>query len=125
MPFFDGFSRTYKIRGAQAQAEQQEANLQDTEYNILMEVVKTHADASASMQNLHASEKLLDTAQASQSSSQRRYEKGAADILEILNTQKALSDAQQERIRSLAEWRSARLRLLANVGVMGREALLP
>jgi outer membrane protein len=120
IPIFDGFSRTYKIRGAQAQAEQRETALQDTEHNTLMEVVKTHADAVASVENLDASEKLLDAAQESLSVSQRRYEKGAADILEIINTQTALSDAQQERIRSLSEWRSARLRLLASAGMLGR-----
>jgi outer membrane protein len=47
------------------------------------------------------------------------------DILEFLSTQSALSDAQQERIRSLAEWRSARLRLLAAAGMLGRIALAP
>jgi len=123
LPLFDGFSRTYKIRGAEAQAEQRETALQDTEHNTLMEVVKTHADAVASVENLDASEKLLDAAQESLSVSQRRYEKGAADILEILNTQTALSDAQQERIRSLSEWRSARLRLLASAGMLGRAAV--
>ncbi|CAG9932453.1 TolC family protein [Candidatus Nitrotoga arctica] len=55
IPFFDGFSRTYKIRGAEAKVEQREAELQDTEHTILMEVVKAYADA-ASLQNLQASE---------------------------------------------------------------------
>jgi outer membrane protein len=125
VPIFDGFARTYKVRGAQAQAEQQEAQLQDTENDILMGIVKTHADAVSSLQNLGASEDLLAIAEASQQSSQRRYEMGAADILETLNTQKALSDARQERVRSLAEWRSARLRLLAGAGLLGRDSLLP
>jgi len=123
IPFFDGFSRTYKIRGAEAQAEQSEAALQDTEHNTLMEVVKAYADATSSLLNLQASENLLGAAQESLNTSKRKYEKGVADILEILNTQAALSDAQQERIRSLAEWRSARLRLLADVGLMGRDAV--
>lgn len=125
IPLFDGFSRTYKIRGAEAQTMEREAEVLDTEHNTLMEVVKAHADAATSLQNLHASEKLLGAAQESLSTSQRKYEKGAADILEILNTQAALNDAQQERIRSLSEWRSARLRLLASVGLMGREAGRP
>lgn len=125
IPFFDGFSRTYKIRGAEAKVEQREAELRDAEHTILMEVVKAYADATASLQNLQASEKLLSAAQESLNTSQRKYGKGAADILEILNTQTALSDAQQERIRSLAEWRSARLRLLSNVGMMGRSAVAP
>ncbi len=124
-PLFDGFSRTYKIRGAEAQAEQNEARLKDTEENILMELVKAHADATASLLNLQASEKLLKAAQESLLSAQRRYERGAADIPEILQTQTALADAQQERIRTLAEWRSARLRLLASVGIMGRSTVAP
>lgn len=122
IPFFDGFSRTYKIRGAEAQAVQREAEVMDTQHTTLMEVVKAHADVASSLQNLQGSEKLLNAAQESLNTSQRKYEKGAADILEILNTQAALTDAQQERIRSLSEWRSARLRLLASVGMMGREA---
>jgi outer membrane protein len=125
IPIFDGFSRTYKVRGAEAQVEQRGAELQDTEHQILMEVVKAHADAAAALENLQASEALLTAAQDSLSVSKRKYEKGATDILEILNTQTALSDAQQERIRSLAEWRSARLRLLANAGQMGRIAESP
>lgn len=125
IPLFDGFSRTYKMRGAEAQAEQRAAELQDAEHSTLMEVVKAHADAAASLQNLQASENLLSAAQESLNTSQRKYDKGAADILEILNTQSALADAKQERIRSLAEWRSARLRLLANAGLMGREVVTP
>jgi len=66
---------------------------------------------------------LLKAAQEALTVSQRRYGKGAADITEILNTQSTLSDAQRERIRCLAEWQSARLRLLANAGRMGKSAV--
>lgn len=123
VPLFDGFSRTYKVRGAEALVEQREADLLSTEQNTLMEVVKAYADTMASMQNLQYSEQLLSSAQESLHISKRRYEKGAADVIEILNTQIALSDAQQERIRSLAEWRSARLRLVASAGMIGRSTL--
>ncbi len=52
---------------------------------------------------------------------QRKYDLGVVDILDMLSVQVALADAEQERISSLAEWRSARLRLLANAGMMGLE----
>lgn len=48
-------------------------------------------------------------------------DRGVADILEMLHVQAALTDAEQERVSSLADWRSARLQLLANVGVIGRK----
>jgi outer membrane protein len=120
---FEGFARTYKVRGAQAQSEQSEAQLQDTELQILMEVVKAHADAQSSFENLEASQRLLEAAQAALQSSQKRYDKGAADVLELLAAQGALADAQQERVRCLSDLRSARLRLMSSAGALGRAAL--
>jgi outer membrane protein len=119
-PIFEGFGRTYKIRGAEAQAELSEAQLQDTTNQILTDIIKAHADAITSLGTLKASERLLTSAREAVQSSQRRYDKNAADILELLNTESALADAQQERIRAVAEYRSARLRLLANTGILGR-----
>ncbi|MDP2875889.1 MAG: TolC family protein [Holophaga sp.] len=123
IPIFDGFSTSYKVRGAQAQVEQKEAALADTEHQIAMELIKAHADATSALHNLEASAVLLEAAQSALVVSQRKYDKGAADIMEILNTQGALSDAQNQRIRCLAEWRSARLRLLASAGQIGRSAV--
>lgn len=123
MPIFDGFATTYKVRGAQAQVEQKEAALLDAEHQIAMEVIKAHADAVSALRNLEASALLLEAARSASAVSQRKYDKGAADIMELLNTQAALADAQNERIRCLAEWRAARLRLLASAGQMGRAAV--
>jgi outer membrane protein len=123
VPFFEGFSRTYKIRGAQAQAEQRQAELQDTEHQVLTEVVKSYADAVSSLDNLQSSESLLLAAQAALDSSERRYAKGAADILELLNAQSVLADAHLERVRCLAEWHASRLELMANSGSLGLSAL--
>ncbi|MGD0280396.1 MAG: TolC family protein [Smithella sp.] len=123
VPIFDGFSRTYKIREAKAQVEQKEAELHDVEYQTLMDLVKTHADASSALQNLQAADTLLKAAMDSLDVVQRKYEKGAADILEMLNTQSALADAQMEYIRCQADWNSARLRLLASAGKLDRTAV--
>jgi outer membrane protein len=123
IPIFDGFSRSYKIKEAEAQVEQKEAELQDVEYQTLMALVKAYADATSALQNQQASDALLKAAKESLEVSQRKFEKGAADVLEMLNTQAALADAQMEHIRCQAEWNSARLRLLASAGKMGRDAV--
>lgn len=86
---------------------------------MAMEVVQAYSDAAAALRNLEASDRLLRTAQSSLASSQRKYEKGAADVLEILSTQKALADAQQERVRCVSEWRSASLRVVSAAGKLG------
>ena len=124
LPIFEGFARTYRIRGAEAQAEQSKAQLQDATSQALTEVVKAHADALTSLKTLKATELLLVAATQSLHSSLRRYDRHAADILEVLNSQSALADAEQERIRAVAEWRSARLRLLAESGLLVRADLL-
>lgn len=121
IPLFDGFARHYKVRGAQAQAAQREAEAEEVQQQTLMELVKTHAEASMALANLAASQAWLDAAQDALASVRRKFGLGAADILEMLNTQSALLEAQQERIRCQAEWRSARLRLLAGAGMLARD----
>jgi outer membrane protein len=125
VPIFEGFGRTYKIQGIKAQVEQSEAQLQDTTNQILTEVVKAHADALTSQGTLKATDRLMAAATQGLRSALRRYERNAADILEVLNSQSSLADAEQERIRAIAESRSARLRLLANSGFLGFADLLP
>ncbi|MGU7775774.1 TolC family protein [Burkholderia sp. MR1-5-21] len=123
IPFFEGFSRTYRIRGAQAQAEQAQAQLLDTQQQILREVLKAHADAETAIGNLDASAQLLVAAETALASAHNRYALGAGDILELLAAQAAFSEARQERVRALADWESARLRLFASAGIMGRWAI--
>ncbi|CAM2198385.1 Protein CyaE (plasmid) [Paraburkholderia kururiensis] len=120
IPLFEGFARTYKVREAQAQADQDEAQIEETEHQVLREVVQAYADAQSSLASLNASAMLLASAEAALTSSRNRYEHGVADIIELINAQTALADARQERIRSEAQWRSARLRLLADTGMLGR-----
>lgn len=123
IPVFDGFGSTYRLRGSQAQVERTKAELANVEQQIAMGVIKSHADTTSALRNLESSAILLDAAKSSLAVSQRKYDKGAADISEVLSTQAALSDAWQERVRCLAEWHSGRLQLLASVGQMGRFAV--
>jgi outer membrane protein len=123
VPVFDGFLNRYKVHEARATVSVKEAALVYTERVTLTEIVKAYSDATAAMANLRESQSLLQAAEASETSSKRRYESGATDILEVLSTQAALADARQERVRCLADWRSARLRLLATSGILSNDAI--
>jgi outer membrane protein len=123
IPIFDGFASTYKLRSAQAEVEKDAETLADKEQQVAMEIIRAYADTTSALRNLDASATLLASAESALAVSRRRYDKGAADIIEILSTQTALADAQNERVRCLAEWHSARLQLLANAGRMGRFAV--
>lgn len=123
VPLFDGFARHYRVDEANALVRVKEAELQDTRQATLMAVISAHADAVAALQNLRASEELLQAAQAANDSSRRRYEGGAGEILELLSTQTARIDAEQERVRCLADWHMARLLLLASAGRLDRASV--
>lgn len=120
IPLFDGFSHTYKVRNAQAQTDLREAELLETEAQVLGELANAFADTQSALRNLASSQRLLESARTALENVQRKYERGLSDLLDILNVQAALADASQERIRALAEWHSARLRLLASAGELGR-----
>ena len=120
IPVFEGFGTTYKVRGAQATADKAQVQMEDTEHQVLTEIVKAHADAVSSFENLDSSLSLIDATAAAVESASKRYEAGASDILELLNAQSALAQAREERLRCLSEWRSARLRLIAGAGVLSQ-----
>jgi outer membrane protein len=124
IPLFEGFASTYKVRSAKAKVEKETAALTEIEEQIAIGVIKAYADARSAVQNLDASVALLKAAQSALAVSQRKYNKGAADITELLSTQAALVDAENERIRTLAEWQSARLQLLASAGRLGKSSLV-
>lgn len=123
IPIFDGFARTYKIRGAQAQVEQKKAELLEAERQVLLEMVKTYADANAALENLDASKKFLESAQIAFYSTQQKFNQGAADMSAVLNMQAMLLDAEEERTRCLAEWHSTKLKLLAHAGLLESTSL--
>jgi outer membrane protein len=50
---------------------------------------------------------------------QGRYKAGVGSTLELLEAQRAMADAAQQRINALATWRATRLRLAASLGKLG------
>lgn len=125
VPLFEGFARTYKIQEAKSQASAAQAQYVDTEHQILMALIKAHADAIAALGNIDSSAELLTASQAAEVSSQRRYANGATNIVELLTAQSNLADAEQERVRCLAEWNAARLRLMTSAGSLGLTRISP
>ena len=111
IPVFDGFGSTYKVRNAQALAEQKAVEYQNTQQQILQELVEIHADAQAAWRNLNAAHGLLLISQESLQSTQNLYQSGAADILQLNQALANLQHAQQEHSQAQAEWLRARLRV--------------
>jgi outer membrane protein len=123
IPVFDGFLTRYRVHEAQATVRLKEVALLEAERVTLTDVVNAYEDATAALDGLTPARDLLEAATAAHASSERRYEAGATDIVELLTTQETLSNARQENIRSSADWRSSRLRLLAATSLLTVDAV--
>jgi len=113
IPIFSGFGQGYKLKESEAQIQIKEAELRDIQLKILEDVTLVYTDARLALDNLEASRRLLDSARAALDNVKKKYERGVSDIVDVLNVQSAFFDANLERIKTLSEWQSARLRLLS------------
>ena len=104
IPLFDGFNTTYKARAAQALVEQKAIEYQATEQQTLHELVQLHADAKASLNNLHMAQELYRVARQAALSTQRQYDQGAADIVQLNQSLSSLQQAQLELAKSQTDF---------------------
>lgn len=123
IPIFDGHVRRHNIQQAQAQAEKAALQAQDTENQVLTELVKEYSDLAAAQENIAATQQWLVAAQASMASATLRYERGAADMLELISAQNTLNEALDARAQCEYQWNSARLKLMSDTGSMDRDAI--
>jgi outer membrane protein len=116
---FDGFSRHYQTRAARAEFELADADLRSTEQKIALEVWQAYQTLESQTHALDSTLKLLGFATKSLEVAQGRYKAGVGSTLELLEAQRAMADAAQQRINALSSWRATRLRLAASLGRLG------
>jgi outer membrane protein len=124
IPIFEGFTRTYQIREAEARVEVQQATLADAEMQVAQAVWQSYQTLQTAAENLTNSATLLESARQSFEASQHRYESGVGNILELLTAQTAFANAQQQRVQALTDWRIGKVQLVGSLGrlILSREA---
>lgn len=123
VPLFEGFANLYKVKSAQAEIEVQQDNLLDAEQQVAQDVWTSYQTFLTDTENLHNTETILQSARLQFEAAQQRYQRGVANVLELMSAQTTLSDALQQRIHALADWRTARLQLAASIGTLGTWAI--
>lgn len=123
VPIFEGFGRQYRIRAANAQAEQKEAEQARIEQQVMLEIWKSYQALNTRHEHIEAARLLLDSAGRSFAVAEGRYRAGVGNILELLNAQSAVASAEQRRIEALSGWLTARLQLAASIGRLGMWAI--
>jgi outer membrane protein len=123
IPLFEGFERHYQIDQAVAQAQWQENAIDDAKRQAGLEVWTSYQALIAAVQNVTQSAHLLGMAQRAYDASLHRYDAGVGNILELLNTQAALANAKQRRVKELANLSYARIDLATKLGILDRDRL--
>jgi outer membrane protein len=123
VPIFEGFSRSYSIRQAEAVAEQQEAAFHAAEQQVANTVWSSYQTLQTDTENLRNTEVISQSAGEAFEASQQRYSSGVGNILELLTAQTTLASAEQLRIQAQVDWRTARLQLAASLGKLGMWAV--
>lgn len=123
IPIFEGFSSVYKARAAEADLETQQDKLLDTEQQVAQQVWSGYQTFMINTENVHNTDTVLRSARLQYNAASERYRLGITNILELMSAQTTLSQALQQRIQSLADWRISRLDLAASIGILGSWAV--
>ena len=124
IPLFDGLARAAKLNAATARAEGKAIELVGAELQVSLDVWKAYHELQTQTTALDASKDLVDSTSLAAKALEARYRAGASGIVDLLNAQSALSNAQKQRILTLGNWRSARLKLLGALGQLGFWAVI-
>ena len=119
VPIFEGFSRRYLTRQAQAEADAQLEVVNQAEHQVSLDIWTSYQTLQATTLNVENSFSQLHIAQLSYEAAMRRYLAGVGNIMELLNTQGALASSKHQRIQALTDWRISRLSLGAKLGELG------
>lgn len=119
IPLYEGQARQAQIRAAEAEYDTRQFETDSIEQEVSLEVWSAYNDLGSERERLATGEKLVVNARLALDITQGRYKAGVGDILEVLNAQKTLAQAERQRIESQGAWQSARLRLAAAVGRIG------
>jgi outer membrane protein len=81
---------------------------------VMKDALFMHTEAKAALSNLKAAQQLASTAQLATESLQRKYDQGAADLVQMSQSMSALTQARSELVKCWTEWQAARLKLVLN-----------
>jgi TolC family type I secretion outer membrane protein len=118
IPLFSGFSTTYKVRAAEAQADVQAARREQVRLQVALDVWNAHANLTTATQSVKTATDLLESATQSERVAAGRYRAGVGSILDLLTAQAALASARQQRIQADTNWFVSRSALAQAMGAL-------
>lgn len=118
IPIFTGFRTAYGVRQARAQAEQAEAQRDQTAQSVALDVWQAYFNQKTAMETLSSSNALLRSATQAADAARARYRAGLGTILETLSTQAAEASARVQAIQAQLDWYASLAALGHAVGTL-------
>jgi outer membrane protein len=115
-PIFDGFARDEGMVRAQTQAEVAQAQLLDTQRNVRAEAERVLSQLQLAEERLTLNRQAVEVAEEDLRVQKERYRLGATTILELLTSQAALVEAQNNLVGLRFDYLLSRAELQSIVG---------
>lgn len=117
-PIFSGFFYDNQIRKAYEDMETAYANILNAEEQVFLEVVTSYYSYQTAVQALQSSQEFLIYAQEAFNATSVGYQSGTNTIVDVLNTQAALSNAKTSTIQSKTQWAIALSNIAYSAGFL-------
>jgi len=121
IPIFDGFGRTYKVRESSAAKEVARQDMLAVKDRVAGEIVQNQLSYRQESDLAQYADAYLKASRASHEASLQRYRKGLAEIIEVLNAQRELTNADAEHLRSSIRLIEARVKVNRDHGRLTAE----
>lgn len=117
VPILDGGRRKSEVCEAEQGVQQANAELAVLELQVRAEVAAAEARVTAARQNIDTASSQVTAADAAYTVAQARYSGGKSTIVELLDVQRALTDARQSQVIARAQYRAMLATLFQAMGV--------
>jgi len=116
IPLFQGGQVRARVHEERAKLDAARERLRNLELRIRLEVRTALLNIGSAQERINATEKAVEQARESLRIEQEKYQLGKGSIIDVLDAQSALLNAQTNYYRSLADYRTARAQLRLAVG---------
>lgn len=116
VPLFTGFSTTYNVERARAEAQSAEEKAKTLEQLAISQVFTAFHALKTASKKVRTSDELIKSAASSEEVALGRYKEGVGTMLDLVTAQTALADARTQGISSRWEWKTALAQLAHDSG---------
>ena len=116
VPIFSGFGTTAKICQAQIESQALEATLKDTHLAMDLAYENAHSQLNNNLLTIDSQKENVKLAEEVLLNTQNNYQQGLASLTDLLDAERALSDAKNNYTNALLDYKLAEIELLKSQG---------